>query len=60
MRERLGLSQEQFALNYGLDVNALRNWEHGRREPDTAAKSYLTLIDREPAQVAKALATPAG
>lgn len=60
LRERLGLSQEQFALNYGLDVDALRNWEHGRREPDTAAKSYLTLIDREPAQVAKILASAAG
>jgi putative transcriptional regulator len=60
LRERLGLSQEQFAWQYGLDIDAVRNWEYGRREPDTAAKSYLTVIDREPAQVAKALATPAG
>lgn len=58
LRERLGLSQEQFALRYGLDIDAVRNWEYGRREPDKAAKSYLTIIDRDPARVAEALASP--
>ncbi len=56
LRERLGLSQEQFALRYGLEIDAVRNWEHGRRKPDTAAKSYLTVIDRDPEQVARTLA----
>jgi hypothetical protein len=56
LRERLGLTREQFALRYGLDIDAIRNWEYGRREPDTAAKSYLTVIDRDPEQVAKTLA----
>jgi hypothetical protein len=59
LRERLGLTQEQFALTYGLDIDAVRDWESGRREPDTAAKSYLTVIDREPGQVAKTLAMQA-
>ncbi|HLH48982.1 MAG TPA: helix-turn-helix domain-containing protein [Roseiarcus sp.] len=59
LRERLGLSQEQFALRFGFDIDAVRNWEYGRREPDTAAKSYLTVIDRDPALVEGALATPA-
>jgi DNA-binding transcriptional regulator YiaG len=59
LRERLGLSQEQFALRFGFDIDAIRNWEYGRREPDTAAKSYLTVIDRDPALVEGALATPA-
>jgi len=59
LRERLGLSQEQFALRFGFDIDAVRNWEYGRREPDTAAKSYLMVIDREPAWVEKALALPA-
>jgi DNA-binding transcriptional regulator YiaG len=58
LRERLGLSQEQFALRYGLDIDAVRNWEYGRREPDKAAKSYLSIIDRDPAHVAQALASP--
>lgn len=59
MRERLGLTQKQFALTYGLDIDAVRDWEGGRRAPDTAAKSYLTVIDLEPGQVAKTLAMQA-
>ncbi|HEY3721554.1 MAG TPA: transcriptional regulator [Roseiarcus sp.] len=59
LRERLGLTQEQFALTYGLEIDAVRNWQSGRREPDIAAKSYLTDIDREPGQVAKTLAMQA-
>ena len=58
LRERLELTQEQFALHYGLELDAVRNWEHGRREPDRAAKSYLTIIDRNPALVSEALAVP--
>jgi DNA-binding transcriptional regulator YiaG len=58
LRERLDLTQEQFALRYGLDVDAVRNWEHGRRAPDRAARSYLAVIDREPERVQEALAVP--
>jgi DNA-binding XRE family transcriptional regulator len=56
LRERLGLSVEQFALQYGLEMDAVQNWEDGRREPDMAAKSYLTVIQRDPERVAKTLA----
>lgn len=55
IREKLGLTQEQFALRYGLDVDAVRNWEAGRRSPDTAAQSYLRAIDADPAAVEAAL-----
>jgi putative transcriptional regulator len=55
MRERLDLTQEQFALHYGLDLDAVRNWEHGRRRPDTAARSYLGAIHNDPAAVEAAL-----
>ena len=48
LRERLGLTQDQFAIRYGLDLDAVRNWEHGRRKPDTAARSYLRMIERNP------------
>jgi putative transcriptional regulator len=54
-RERLDLTQEQFALRFGLDLDAVRNWEHGRRTPDTAARSYLRAIDRAPEAVEAAL-----
>lgn len=55
IRDGLGLTQEQFALRYGLDLDAVRNWEHGRRRPDTAARSYLRVIERNPRQVEEAL-----
>jgi DNA-binding transcriptional regulator YiaG len=58
LRERLGLTQDQFALRFGLEVDAVRNWEYGRREPDAAARSYLTVIERDPEAVQAALAVP--
>jgi DNA-binding transcriptional regulator YiaG len=48
--ERLGLTQEQFALRHGLDLDAVRNWEHKRRKPDPAAQGYLRVIARLPEQ----------
>lgn len=60
LRERLGLTREQFAARYGLEVETLRNWETGRREPDTTARSYLRAISNNPEHVERAYApTPA-
>ena len=55
IREKLGLTQEQFAVRYGLDIAAVRNWERGRRAPDTAAQSYLRTIETDPDAVEAAL-----
>ncbi|HJS87972.1 MAG TPA: helix-turn-helix domain-containing protein [Acetobacteraceae bacterium] len=60
LRERLGLTREQFAARYGLEVETVRNWEAGRREPDTTARSYLRAISNDPKHVEQAYApTPA-
>jgi DNA-binding transcriptional regulator YiaG len=48
IRKSLELTQEQFALRFGLELDTLRRWESGRSAPDKAARSYLTLIGREP------------
>lgn len=56
VRERTGLSQARFATCYGFALNALRNWEQGRRRPDQCARAFLTVIDREPEAVRRALA----
>jgi putative transcriptional regulator len=55
IRDKLDLTQEQFAVRYGLDVDAVRNWETGRRTPDTAAQSYLRAIRANPEAVEAAL-----
>ena len=58
MRRALGLSQEEFTLRYHIPVDTLRDWEHGRFEPDTAAKAYLAIIAHEPEIVRRALEAP--
>lgn len=56
LRERLGLTREQFAIRYGLEVETIKNWETGKREPDTTARSYLRVIARDPERVERAYA----
>jgi len=55
LRDKLGMTQEQFAIRYGLEIEAVRNWETGRRTPDTAAQSYLRTIAAIPEAVEEAL-----
>jgi putative transcriptional regulator len=43
---------------FGPELDAVRNWEYSRREPDAAARSYLTVIERDPEAVQEALAVP--
>jgi putative transcriptional regulator len=56
IRKRLGLSQGEFAIRFGFKLDALQNWEQGRRRPDGAARAFLRVIEREPAAVRRALA----
>ena len=55
IREAMGLSQDEFALEFGLEVSTLRNWEQGRSEPDTAARNFLVTVARNPEAVRAAL-----
>lgn len=48
VRLKLQLTQEQFALRFGIDLETLRNWEQGKRLPDTTAQSYLRAIEQVP------------
>ena len=57
LRRRMGLSRQKFADRFGLDARALQDWEQGRRVPDRAARVLLTVIDRDPTAVVKALGT---
>ena len=56
LRKRLGLTRQNFADRFGLDVRALQEWEQGRRVLDKAARVLLTVIDRGPKAVVRALA----
>ena len=54
-RKSLGLSQDQFALVFGVSASTLRKWEQGQRSPTGAAETLLKIIDREPQAVVRAL-----
>lgn len=48
IRERIGLSQSEFAALLGTSVNTLQNWEQGRRKPRGAAQVLLQIADKYP------------
>ncbi len=55
IRKKQQLSQEAFADRYGLSLGTIRDWEQKRRSPDKAALVLLTVIDKQPEAVTKAL-----
>ena len=56
IRKGVKMSQAEFARAYGISKRALQEWEQGGRQPDSAARAYLTVIAKEPAVVRRALA----
>lgn len=55
VRDRLGLSQLEFAAKFGLDLDAVQNWEQGRTRPDRNARILLRVIAVAPDAVEQAL-----
>jgi putative transcriptional regulator len=56
IRKHVKMSQAEFARVYGISKRALQEWEQGGRQPDSAARAYLTVIAKEPTVVRRALA----
>ncbi len=56
IRTKLGLSQAAFAQRFGFSKGAVTDWEQKRRTPESAARTLLTIIDKEPEAVERALA----
>src|SRR5271167_1078341 len=57
IRRRVKMSQTEFSRAYGISKRALQEWEQGGRQPDSAARAYLSVIAKEPAFVRRALAS---
>jgi putative transcriptional regulator len=55
VRKKTGLSQEEFAQRYRINLGTLRNWEQGVRQPEGPARVLLMVIDQEPEAVERAL-----
>ena len=59
LRQRLGMTQVQFAEAYHLPVNTLRDWEQRRSKPDAPARALLLAIERDAETVRKLLSDAA-
>ena len=55
VREKLALSQSEFAALIGISPRTLQNWEQGHRRPEGAARALLRIAERHPEAVLEAL-----
>ncbi len=55
VRKKLGLSQDKFAITFGIPTATIRNWEQGHRNPEGTARILLAVIDRDPKLVQSVL-----
>ena len=51
LRNRLGLTINDFSDKYGFSVNTLKKWENKTRTPDTGAKLVLKMIEHDSQRV---------
>jgi putative transcriptional regulator len=57
VREKLGLTQSQFAGLIGISIRTLQNWEQGHRRPEGTARALLRVAEQHPQAVLEALHT---
>lgn len=55
LRERLGVSQAEFARRYLLSVRTVQQWEQDVREPSEPARVLLFAIARDPGALERVL-----
>lgn len=48
LRQRLGMTQVEFADAYCIPIGTLRDWEQRRTTPDAPARALLRAIERDP------------
>ena len=59
LRQRLGMTQADFAEAFHLPITTLRDWEQRRSTPDAPARALLLAIERNPKVMRKLLADSA-
>jgi putative transcriptional regulator len=56
IRQKLGMTQVEFAETFDIPLGTLRDWEQLPIVPDRAAGNFLIVIERFPQEVIEALA----
>jgi len=59
LRQRLGMTQAEFANAFHLPITTLRDWEQHRSTPDAPARALLLAIERNPKVMRRLLADTA-
>jgi putative transcriptional regulator len=55
IREKVSMTQTEFAVSFGISLDTLRHWERGDRKPHRAALVLLNVVAREPKAILRAL-----
>ena len=55
IRQKLHVSQNEFAHMIGVSENTIQNWEQGRRKPEGPAIALLRVTENNPRAVLEAL-----
>lgn len=50
-REKLGMTQEEFAATLHTSVSTVRSWEQGKRNPTPATRLLLKVAAKHPGEV---------
>jgi putative transcriptional regulator len=58
IRDKLSMSQRQFADQFGIPLRTLQEYEQGRRVPSSPIQALIRVIDHEPEAVRRVLAAP--
>jgi putative transcriptional regulator len=56
LRQRLGMTQAEFAEAFHLPITTVRDWEQHRSTPDAPARALLLAIERDPEAMRRLLA----
>ena len=56
LRQRLSMTQSEFAEAFHLPITTLRDWEQHRSTPDAPARALLLAIERDPEVMRRLLA----
>ena len=56
LRQRLDMTQAEFAAAFHLPITTLRDWEQHRSTPDAPARALLLAIERDPEIMRRLLA----
>jgi putative transcriptional regulator len=59
LRQRLSMTQAEFAEAFHLPITTLRDWEQHRGTPDAPARAMLLAIERDPEVMRRLLADKA-